>query len=136
MTTTIIECVPNFSDARRPEVIETIQSAIAAVDGVHVLDHHLDGDHNRTVITFVGSPAGVEEAAFQAIAKDAIEYFAFRTLDLIEPVLGSDHPYTMTAMSNVASVLISQERYAEAEPIAREVLEFFASRIQAIFTRS
>jgi glutamate formiminotransferase/formiminotetrahydrofolate cyclodeaminase len=71
MSTPIIECVPNFSDARRPEVIEAIQSVIAAVDGVYVLDRHMDGDHNRTVITFVGSPYGVEEAAYQAIAKAA-----------------------------------------------------------------
>jgi len=71
MTTPIIECVPNFSDARRPEVIEAIQNAIATIDGVHVLDRHMDNDHNRTVITFVGSLASVEEAAFQAIAKAA-----------------------------------------------------------------
>jgi glutamate formiminotransferase/formiminotetrahydrofolate cyclodeaminase len=71
MTTPLIECVPNFSDARRPEVIEAIQAAISAIDGVYVLDRHMDADHNRTVITFVGSPAGVEEAAFQAIAKAA-----------------------------------------------------------------
>lgn len=71
MTTPLIECVPNFSDARRPEVIQAISQIIANVDGVHVLDHHSDNDHNRTVITYVGSPAGVEEAAFQAIAKAA-----------------------------------------------------------------
>jgi len=71
MTTSLIECVPNFSDARRPEVIEAIQAVIAAVNGVYVLDRHMDADHNRSVITFVGSPAGVEEAAFQAIAKAA-----------------------------------------------------------------
>ena len=71
MTTPLIECVPNFSEARRPEVIEAIQAEIAAVDGVHVLDRHMDEDHNRTVITFVGSPTGVEEAAFRAIAKAA-----------------------------------------------------------------
>ena len=71
MTTPLIECVPNFSDARRPEVIEAIQAAIAAVEGVHVLDRHMDADHNRTVITFVGSLPGVEEAAFRAIAKAA-----------------------------------------------------------------
>ena len=82
MTTPIIECVPNFSDARRPEVIESIQSAIAAVDGVYVLDRHMDSDHNRTVITFVGSPAGVEEAAYQAIA------IAAELIDLnLSPVL-------------------------------------------------
>ena len=71
MTTPIIECVPNFSDARRPEVIQAISQTIASVEGVHVLDHHSDNDHNRTVITYVGSPVGVEEAAFQAIAKAA-----------------------------------------------------------------
>ena len=71
MTAPLIECVPNFSEARRPEVIEAIQSEIAAVEGVYILDRHLDEDHNRTVITFVGAPAGVEEAAFRAIAKAA-----------------------------------------------------------------
>jgi glutamate formiminotransferase/formiminotetrahydrofolate cyclodeaminase len=71
MTTPIIECVPNFSDARRPEVIEAIQAAITAIENVHILDRHMDDDHNRTVITFVGSPTGVEEAAYQAIAKAA-----------------------------------------------------------------
>lgn len=71
MSTPLIECVPNFSDARRPEVIQAISSTIASVPGVHVLDHHSDNDHNRTVITFVGSPECVEEAAFQAIAKAA-----------------------------------------------------------------
>ncbi|MBC8505840.1 MAG: glutamate formimidoyltransferase [Anaerolineales bacterium] len=71
MTTPLIECVPNFSDARRPEVIQAISQTIASVEGVHVLDHHSDNDHNRTVITYVGSPVGVEEAAFQAIAKAA-----------------------------------------------------------------
>jgi glutamate formiminotransferase/formiminotetrahydrofolate cyclodeaminase len=71
MTTPLIECVPNFSDARRPEVIEAIQAAIASVEGVYVLDSHMDDDHNRTVITFVGSPAGVEEAAFHAMVKAA-----------------------------------------------------------------
>lgn len=67
----IIECIPNFSDARRPEVIEAIIQAVAAVPGVSVLDHHSDNDHNRTVLTFVGDPAGVEEAAYQGIAKAA-----------------------------------------------------------------
>ncbi len=71
MTTPLVECVPNFSEARRPEVIEAITKAIESVADVYVLDHHSDADHNRTVITMVGSPAGVEEAAFQAIAKAA-----------------------------------------------------------------
>ncbi len=71
MTQPVVECIPNFSEARRPEVVEDIVKAIMAVSGVHVLDRHSDMDHNRTVITFVGSPAAVEEAAFQSIARAA-----------------------------------------------------------------
>jgi glutamate formiminotransferase/formiminotetrahydrofolate cyclodeaminase len=67
----IIECIPNFSDARRPEVIEAIRQVIAAVPEAHVLDIHSDLDHNRSVITYAGSPAAVEEAAIRAIARAA-----------------------------------------------------------------
>jgi len=69
MTNPLIECIPNFSDARRPEVIAAILATLESVKGVSVLDHHSDLDHNRTVVTFVGSPQVVEEAAFQAIKK-------------------------------------------------------------------
>jgi glutamate formiminotransferase / formiminotetrahydrofolate cyclodeaminase len=71
MNQQLVECIPNFSEARRPEVIQAIQGAIASVAGITILDRHSDLDHNRTVITFVGSPAAVEEAAFQAVAKAA-----------------------------------------------------------------
>lgn len=71
MSHPLVECIPNFSDARRPEVIEQIVSAIKAVPGTTVLDRHSDLDHNRTVVTFVGTPQAVEEAAFQAIAAAA-----------------------------------------------------------------
>ena len=66
----LIECIPNFSEGRRPEVIEQITAAIQAAGG-KVLDHHSDHDHNRTVITFVGDAATVEAAAYAAIAKAA-----------------------------------------------------------------
>ncbi|HTP11756.1 MAG TPA: glutamate formimidoyltransferase [Anaerolineae bacterium] len=65
--TKIVECVPNFSEARRPEVVAQIRSAIAAIEGVTFLDQHSDTDHNRTVLTFVGDPGAVERAAFDAI---------------------------------------------------------------------
>ena len=71
MTTPLIECVPNFSEARRPDIIDAITQSIESVADVYVLDRHSDIDHNRTVVTMVGSPAGVEEAAFRAIAKAA-----------------------------------------------------------------
>jgi glutamate formiminotransferase/formiminotetrahydrofolate cyclodeaminase len=71
MPTPLVECIPNFSDARRPEVVEAIVASITAITGVTILDRHSDLDHNRTVVTFVGPPAAVEEAAFQSIATAA-----------------------------------------------------------------
>jgi len=67
----IVECVPNFSEGRRQKVIDAIVAAIGAVTGAKVLDINPDADHNRTVVTFVGRPEAIEEAAFQGIAKAA-----------------------------------------------------------------
>ncbi|MBV6396284.1 MAG: hypothetical protein HFACDABA_01882 [Anaerolineales bacterium] len=67
MTTPLIECIPNFSEARRTEVVDQIVAAIQSVSDVTLLDRSSDLDHNRTVLTLAGSPAGVEEAAFRAI---------------------------------------------------------------------
>lgn len=66
----IVECIPNFSEARRPLVVDQIVAA-AASSGVKILDRSSDLDHNRTVLTFAGSPAAVEEGAFRAIQKAA-----------------------------------------------------------------
>ena len=71
MTLSLVECVPNFSEGRRPEVIEEIRFAISEVPGTFVLDTHTDADHNRSVVTFVGDPPAVEEAAFRMIKKAA-----------------------------------------------------------------
>jgi len=67
----IVECIPNFSEARRPEVVDTIIASVASVNGIRILDRHSDVDHNRTVLTFVGTPEAVEEAAYLGIAKAA-----------------------------------------------------------------
>ncbi len=71
MTSPLVECVPNFSEGRRQDVLEEIKGTIAAVQGTTLLDLHSDPDHNRSVITFVGNPEAVEEAAFQMIKKAA-----------------------------------------------------------------
>lgn len=67
----LVECVPNFSEGRDAAVYNEIADAIRSVRAVNVLDVSADPDHNRTVITFVGKPADVEEAAFRAISKAA-----------------------------------------------------------------
>ena len=60
----LVECVPNFSEGRKPETIDALVHAIQAVPGVVVLDRQSDADHNRSVLTFVGPPESVAEAAF------------------------------------------------------------------------
>ncbi|MEJ2629242.1 MAG: glutamate formimidoyltransferase, partial [bacterium] len=67
----IVECVPNFSEGRDLHIIEQITGEIQKVEEVTLLDVDPGKDTNRTVVTFVGSPEGVVEAAFQAIAKAA-----------------------------------------------------------------
>jgi len=65
----LVECVPNFSEGRRPEAVDAIRAAIAAVESVHVLDVSSDASHNRSVITFVASVEHAVDAAFAGIAK-------------------------------------------------------------------
>ena len=60
----LVECVPNFSEGRRPDVVHAIRDAIAAVDGVVVLDLSMDASHNRSVITFVAPTERAVDAAF------------------------------------------------------------------------
>jgi len=64
----IVECVPNFSEGRRERIIEQIVSELERVPGSQVLDVQSDADHNRTVVTMVGAPEAVAEAAFQGTA--------------------------------------------------------------------
>ena len=65
----IVQCVPNISEGRRPEVVEAVINEIRQVAGVTLLDYSSDADHNRTVITFVGEMEPVKEAAFRLTAK-------------------------------------------------------------------
>lgn len=65
----VVECVPNFSEGRRPEVVDAIADAIAAVPHVALLDREMDANHNRCVITFIGSRASVVDAAMAGARK-------------------------------------------------------------------
>ena len=63
----LVECVPNFSEGRRPEVVAAIRDAIAGVKGVSVLDVSSDASHNRSVITFIAPVESAGDAAFAGI---------------------------------------------------------------------
>ena len=70
MSDALIECVPNFSDGQRPEIVEAIVSAMH-LEGVRLLDWSMDADHNRSVVTIAGPPPAVVEAAIRAAGKAA-----------------------------------------------------------------
>jgi glutamate formiminotransferase len=70
MSDALIECVPNYSEGRRPEVIQAIISAMQ-VEGVRLLDWSLDADHNRSVVTIAGPPAAVVESAIRGAGRAA-----------------------------------------------------------------
>ena len=67
--TSLVECVPNFSEGRNLETVRLIAEAIAAVDSACVLDTHIEPDHNRSVITFVATPERVVRAAVNAVRR-------------------------------------------------------------------
>ncbi|MBZ5554457.1 MAG: glutamate formimidoyltransferase [Acidobacteriia bacterium] len=68
---TLIECVPNFSEGRRTEVVEALIQIIQSVEGATILDKEMDADHNRSVITFIAPKEVVAEAALRAVGKAA-----------------------------------------------------------------
>ena len=69
MTRKLIECVPNFSEGRDMQIIKQITDAAESVEGVRLLDVDPGAATNRTVVTFVGEPEKVMEAAFRAVKK-------------------------------------------------------------------
>lgn len=84
----IVECVPNFSEGRDSHIIQSIANEIDTVPNLKVLDIHSDADHNRSVITFIGSPEAVAEGAIAGVRAAA------RLIDLnrhegVHPRLGA-----------------------------------------------
>lgn len=67
----LLECVPNFSEGTRLDVMDAIQAAASEVEGARVLDRHADAIHNRMVLTIAGTPGPVAEAAFRATRRAA-----------------------------------------------------------------
>ena len=67
----VVECVPNFSEGRRKEVVEALASAVTSAPGVALLDSEMDAAHNRCVITVAGDPEGVAQGVIRAVGKAA-----------------------------------------------------------------
>ncbi len=88
MSLPLIECVPNFSEGRREEVLAALAASIRDVPGVHLLDVSPDPDHNRSVYTFVGRPEAVPEAAYRSAAI-ALQRVDLRTHQGVHPRIGA-----------------------------------------------
>src|ERR1700731_4397033 len=84
----LIECVPNFSEGRDAAKVDTIVAAMSSVPGVFVLDHEMDADHNRCVITLAGEPEAVGEATLLGAGK-AIELIDMNTHKGAHPRVGA-----------------------------------------------
>jgi glutamate formiminotransferase len=88
MSMDLIQCVPNFSEGRDPEVMSALVEAVRAVPGVEVVDHSADPDHHRLVITFLGGPDAVAEASLAA-ARVAVERIDLTRHSGCHPRLGA-----------------------------------------------
>lgn len=96
----LLECVPNFSTGRDPEEIKPIIAAIRSVDGVRLLDVDAGRATNRTVVTFVGAPDSIVEAAFRAI-RAAAESIDMRKHEGAHPRIGATDVCPLVPVSGI-----------------------------------
>jgi glutamate formiminotransferase / 5-formyltetrahydrofolate cyclo-ligase len=115
----LIECVPNFSEGRRPEVVDEIARAIGQIEGITVLDHTLDPTHNRSVITFAGNAEPVVRAATAAVGR-ALELIDMQQHHGAHPRIG--------AVDVIPFVPLGQTRLEECVDLARRFGEQIATR--------
>lgn len=108
----LIECVPNFSEGRRQEVLDEIKSAIEKTTGVWLLDFESDADHNRSVFTFVGDSRSIRTSVLATVE------IAVRTIDLNKH--SGTHP-RMGAVDVIPFVPIRETSMAECIALSRIV---------------
>ena len=117
----LIECVPNFSEGRRPEVLEEITRAIRQIDGVSLLDASRDESHNRSVVTFAGGPEPVVRAAMAAVG---------RALELIDMEQQTGAHPRIGAVDVIPFVPLGETTMDEAVDLARRFGEQVARTFQ------
>ena len=117
----LVECVPNFSEGRRPEVIEAIADEVRKVEGVKLLDVKPDASHNRVVVTFVGEPQAVKLAAFNACQK-AAELIDMEQQQGEHPRIGATDVIPFIPVKEISM----EECVALADELARDIAEKLA----------
>ena len=116
----LVECVPNFSEGRNPETVRLIADAIASVESACVLDTHIDPDHNRSVITFVASPEKVVEAAVNSVRR-ASELIDMRAHQGEHPRLGATDVLPFVPVSGVTMDDCVRLAHEAGRAIARDL---------------
>ena len=117
----IIECIPNVSEGRRPDVVESIADAITAVRGVRLLDHSSDASHNRSVFTMAGDAASIK-AAVLAMYERAVAAIDLRAHTGEHPRLGAVDVVPFVPIEGVTM----EACVALAKDVAQEVASRFA----------
>lgn len=118
--TKLIECVPNFSEGRNSAVVDEIASAVRDSRGVLFLGSEMDADHNRSVLTFVGTPDEVVEAAFRACRK-ASELIDMNRHRGEHPRIGATDVIPLIPISGIAMEECIELSRGLAEKIAVEL---------------
>ena len=115
----LVECIPNFSEGRRPETVRLIADAISSKDAC-VLDTHIDPDHNRSVITFVAPPEKIVDAAVNAVRR-ASELIDMRTHSGEHPRLGATDVLPFVPLDGVSMDACVAIAHEAGTIIAREL---------------
>lgn len=116
----LIECVPNFSEGRRPEVLDEITRAVRQIEGVSLLDASRDESHNRSVVTFAGGAEAVVRAAMAAVG---------RALELIDMEQQTGAHPRIGAVDVIPFVPLGDTRMDECVDLARR----FGEQVAKVF---
>lgn len=117
----LVECIPNFSEGRNKATLSEIEKAIKDINGVILLEHSADYDHNRSVYTFCGTIEGVKEAMFNA-AKVAVE-----RIDLTKHT--GKHP-RIGAVDVIPLVPLKEVSIEECVELSKQLGEMIYTRLQ------
>jgi len=117
----LVDCIPNFSEGRDEKIVEALAECARSVPGVSLLDYSMDASHNRSVFTLVGSPEGMEEAAFLLCKK------ASELIDMTKH--SGEHP-RMGATDVIPFVPVKDMTMEECVEISKRVGERIAKELK------
>jgi glutamate formiminotransferase len=129
MALRLIECVPNISEGRRPEVIAAVADTVRATPGVKLLDVQSDASHNRTVLTFAGPPDAVAAAAV-AVVREAVARIDLREHRGEHPRIGAADvvPFVPIGAATMEECVAVARRVAQEVWTALRVPVYFYAR--------